>query len=208
MRACAGERLALERLAHRFWYPAYAWIRACGVPATHTTRHCRDFLSQFVTSELPAADDPLAARCREYFLSKLKANLVQGWPAWEGPDFVDFDSAEAERRFAAEPVKLEDETFIRSWSLQILELTLRSLHDEAQNAELFAAMKPFLGFHAPDNGYADAAEKLGMSASAFHFQVFEFRQRYRALLREIVGDTTLHADDVDSELTVLLVGAS
>jgi hypothetical protein len=47
-----------------------------------------------------------------------------------------------------------------------------------------------------------------MSSSAFHLAAYNFRMRYRELLRGMVADTVRFAEDVDSELTVLLVGAS
>jgi len=44
--------------------------------------------------------------------------------------------------------------------------------------------------------------------SALHVTVFRFRQRYRETLRRLIGDTLQNEDDIDSELTRLLVGAS
>jgi hypothetical protein len=38
--------------------------------------------------------------------------------------------------------------------------------------------------------------------------VYHFRKRYREVLRLLIADTVLNAEDVDSELTALLVSAS
>jgi RNA polymerase sigma-70 factor (ECF subfamily) len=127
------------------------------------------------------------------------------------PTFL-LDVADAERRFAQEPSRSEDELFARRWALTVLENTLTGLHAEYQEEEkgdLFRALKPFLGFNKGDDApYASAALEIGMSSSAFHLAAYNFRIRYRELLREIVAETVRFSEDVDSELTVLLVGAS
>ena len=122
------------------------------------------------------------------------------------------DAASAERRFASEPTRSEDELFGRCWSLLLLEMTLDTLKREYASRgkpELFDALKPFLGFNKnEESGYAGAAREVGLSASAFHVSVYHFRKRYREVLRGLIADTVLNVEDVDSELTALLVSAS
>lgn len=144
-------------------------------------------------------------------LTQLKGALVQEWPAWTAAPLVAIDSAEADHRYSQERGGTEDAVYGRCWSFHILELAMSDLQAAfatKENERLFEAMKPFLGFRASENGYSAAAQSVEMSASAFHLQVFRFRQNFRSLLRELVGDTTRHAGDIDSELTVLLLGAS
>ena len=208
-RACIGERQALAQLAERFWFPVYAWLRVCGTASEDAARQCRDFFSRMDAAEPPARDEPTAARFREYVLAQLKAYLVQGCPEFTGPSVVEFDAVAAEQRLQLEPGKSEDEFFTRKWAFCVLEASVLTLQAEyAGEPELFATLKPFLGFHGNENGYSEAARSIGMSASAFHLQAFNFRKRYRATLRAQIGDTVRHADDLDSELTVLLVGAT
>jgi hypothetical protein len=47
-----------------------------------------------------------------------------------------------------------------------------------------------------------------MSVSALHVAVFRYRQRYREILRRLIGDTVREEEEIDSELTKLLVSAS
>ena len=44
--------------------------------------------------------------------------------------------------------------------------------------------------------------------SGLHVAVFKYRQRYREILRRLVGDSVRMEQEVDSELTKLLVSAS
>lgn len=209
--ACAGERSAFAELAGRYWYPAYAWLRSAGLNPDDAARECAACLAHLCASEPPARDEPTAARFRDFLLHQTRSYHAQGLPPVSAASVVEIDGAKAARRFSQEPPKGADELFGRSWSLRVLELTIQSLEDDYRTSgklPLYEALKPFLAFHAADAGYGDAAKSAGMSASAFHQQVFQFRQRYRAVLRAHIADTTRHADDVDSELTALMVGAT
>ena len=93
----------------------------------------------------------------------------------------------------------------------MLEETLEVLRAEyfAEGKEqLFAFLPAFLSFGGGEERYAEVAPIVGISLSALHVTVFRFRQRYRETLRRLIGDTLQNEDDIDSELTRLLVGAS
>ncbi len=208
-RACLAEPQALAQLAERFWFPAYGWLRAGGAAAEEAALQCRHFFSRVDAEPPPWRDDTAAARFRDYVLDRLKKYIGEGAPAFTGPVVVDFDGALAERRLRLDPAKTPDEQFARHWALRILELSILELQREyVDKPEMFDVLKPFLGFNASEGGYAEVARKVEMSTSALHLQVFNFRKQYRAALRAQIADTVRHSDDVDSELTVLLVGAT
>ena len=212
-RALEGDGAALETLAERYWYPAYAWLRVAGNDAADTAVHIVSFFAKLQKEEPPTPLEQGANRMRDLMLARLKEFASAGFPATGGfPTFL-LDVAHAERRFAREPSRGEDELFARRWSLTILELTLSALkadYDMQGKGAQFEALKPFLGFNkgSGEAGYTEAANSIGMSTSAFHIAAFNFRTRYRELLRSVIADTVRTAEDVDSELTVLLVGAS
>ena len=211
MRACLGEREAFAELAERYWYAVYVWLRAAGNAADAAGLQCRSFLTRLYLAAPPSRDEPTAARMREYVLVQLKNYATDGFPTVGEPVLPKMDASWAERRFAAEPLKAEDVMFNRRWALRVLELAVETLQQEYASIGkpgLYDAMKPFLNYHAEEQGYADAAKAVEMSTSAFQLQVFDFRKRYRTLLRVQIADTIRHADDVDSELTALLVGAT
>ncbi len=208
-RACQGEMDCLATFVPQFWLPVYAWLRSVGDSAEAAPRHCGDFLSHIAASRPPAGDDISAARLREHVLGKLREFLASGFPASPSP--VAVDGEKGEQLIANADGKTEDDIFHQRWALRLLEMAiiaLRSEYEAQQKAALFTAMKPFLSFSPDEKGYSSVAKDLGMSGSAFHMQVFAFRKRYRALLRGLIADTVRHPDDVDSELTALLVAAS
>lgn len=211
-KAFAGDADALSELANRMWYPAYVWLRVAGCPPEDVPLHTIAFFSRIQCDTPPTKDDPVSARLREFLLARLKDFAAIGFPMSAGMAPLLMDAASAERRFTKEPTRSEDELFGRCWSLLLLELTLDTLRREYVSRgkpDLFDALKPFLGFNKnEENGYTEAAREVGLSASAFHVSVYHFRKRYREVLRGLIGDTVLNAEDVDSELTALLVSAS
>lgn len=211
-RAVEGDGAALETLSGKYWYAAYVWLRVAGNDSPATALHVLSFFARIQTVDVPQPDEAPSARFREFMLDRLKNFAALGFPASEGfPSFL-MDVAEAERRFSQEPARNDDELFARRWSLTVLENTLLALHGEFRDqgkTELFSALKPFLGFaKGDDSSYARAADAIGMSTSAFHMAAYQFRIRYREILRALIAETVRSPEDVDSELTVLLVGAS
>ncbi len=207
-----GDGAALESLAERYWYPAYVWLRVSGNDAADTAIHIVSFFARLQNVSPPRIDEPGATRLRDLMLFRLKEFAAAGFPSTGGfPTFL-LDVAHAERRFSKEPARAEDELFARRWSLTILETTISALkaeYDSQGKGAQFEALKPFLGFNKrSEAGYAEAANTISMSTSAFHMAAFSFRTRYREILRTVIADTVRTPEDVDSELTVLLVGAS
>ena len=90
-------------------------------------------------------------------------------------------------------------------------MTVETLNEEFTGdgkGAMLPHLRQFLSFSGGEELYAKVAEETGTSVSALHVMVFRFRQRYREILRRLVGDTVRSSDDVDSELTKLLVSAS
>jgi hypothetical protein len=205
-----GDMEAFIPLARRYWYPVYVWIRASGYIAEEAVRLTRNLFTRMHAAGPPAHDSATAARLRDYVLAELKSSAAAGSLSSAATPLIEIDAAKAEERWKAEPSKSEDELFARRWSLRVLELAIGALKEEyaaAGKGALYEAMKPFLGFVASESGYGDAAGAIGMSASAFRLQVFEFRKQYREFLRGQIADTIRFNDDLESELTMLLVGA-
>jgi hypothetical protein len=95
--------------------------------------------------------------------------------------------------------------------LGALELTIETVREEFVNdgkAALVPHLQQFLSFSGSEERYAEVAAKTDTSVSALHVAVYRYRQRYREILRRLVGDTVRNEGDVDSELTKLLVSAS
>jgi hypothetical protein len=81
----------------------------------------------------------------------------------------------------------------------LLEDTLSRLRNGYMDQD-FDVLKPFLtGGESPGDGIA-AAQRLGLSASAFKVAVHRLRKRYRQVLRSEIAKTVADAAQVDEEI--------
>ena len=188
-------------------------MRAHGVDPDVAETRTKHFLTRLLTVERPDPQGEEVARLQDFLLRRLVAYADAGYPAPDaaGGEEIWFDRAQAERRYAREPDRCPEDIFARRWALGALELTVETLREEFTNdgkGALVPYLQQFLSFSGGEELYAKVAEESGTSVSGLHVAVFRFRQRYREILRRLIGDTLRKEEDVDSELTKLLVSAS
>jgi hypothetical protein len=209
--ALAGDRDALKQLAVFCQWPVYAWLRASGSTQDEAGSRAENFLARLHSAEPPRDDEKEISRFSDFVLQRLIASAKAGFPEADAGSITPIDRARAERRYKQESSHPPDEIFSRRWSLMILERTLdmlrRELDAKGEGAQ-FPHLAGFLGFDGGgEEKYAALAPQLGMSVSVLHLAVFNFRKRYREILRTIIADTVRAEGDVDNELTLLLCAA-
>jgi hypothetical protein len=208
--ATAGDAAALDSLAVSFLSPVYAWLRASGASAEDASQRARDFFDS-LQSEPLRDEEKTIPRFSEFLLQRLMAFAAASHPKSRTPRERVLDFAQAERRFAKEPTRSAADVFARRWSMTMLEGTLGTLRAEwtaKGEGNQFPHLVAFLGFEGGgEEKYAELAPKLNMSVSVLHLAVYNFRRRYREVLRATIADTVREAGDVDNELTLLLCAA-
>ncbi len=209
-----GHDEALGQILARCAPAVYAWMRAHGTEPALAVVQTENFLVRLQTVERPDAGEEEVGRLQDFLLRRMTDYVAAGLPE-AGPSAgaikPAFDHAQAERRFLRELTRTPDDVFTRRWALGALELTIETLTEEFTNdgkGALVPHLRQFLSFSGGEELYAQVAELTGTSVSGLHVAVFKFRQRYREILRRLVGDTVRNEEDVDSELTKLLVSAS
>lgn len=212
--AVLGHREAMSQLASRAAQSVYAWLRANGLLAEEADVRTDHFFARLLSNDPPNPNEEDVERFQEFLQRRLAAYVAAGLPDAETPSMElrpSFDRAQAERRFLRETQRAPDDVFSRRWALGALELTVETLREEFTNdgkGVLVPYLHQFLSFSGGEERYTEVATKTGTSVSGLHVAVFRYRQRYRELLRRLVGDTVRNQADVDSELTKLLVAAS
>jgi hypothetical protein len=203
----SGDGTAWRELASSYWYCVYAWWRRMGKDAAGAEITTLANFTHWIEGRRPQADDPGAARMREWVPARLmmfdEADLeLRGAPP------IEIDAAWAEQCYAAEPAGEADAIFQRRWALLVLEFTATTLRDEyaARGEEaLFDELQPFAGFGQSDEErYTAAASRIGRTVGGMRKAVFDFRTRQRELLRAFVADTVLDPAEADNELAALL----
>jgi hypothetical protein len=199
-------RQAMNDIGASYWYPAYAWWRRAGLPGEKAAIATEASFTRWRDKEPPTSADEGAPRLREWMLARLRGLATSGVKPLPNPP-VTISRSWSEQRFAREPECDPDELFQKRWALMVLEFTVQMLqreYDAAGKGELFKLVLPFLGFEGGEERYAEMAPKAGMSAGAMHVAVFDFRKRYRELLRAVISDTVADPAQIDSEMTALL----
>lgn len=213
----AKARVALAELCGVYWYPLYAFIRRSGKSPHDAEDLTQGFFARLVEKGLLASADPAKGKLRTFLLACLQHYLLDEHDRTQaqkrgGGALVNFDSASAEERYAAEPVDevSPDRLFQRRWALTILEQTLERLGEEMAargKAELFAALRPFLGFGTgAAKSYEELSPELGIPVGTLKNHVFRLRERWKETLFEEVGGTLRDPTptDIRGELAELL----
>ena len=206
---------ALAELCSQYWYPLYAYTRRRG----HDPEDARDLTQAFFAKLLEKRDlrvaDPKRGRFRTFLLSSMKNFLAGEWrkehALKRGGEVevlpLDFDSAE--ESYGVEPSHdLSPEAiYHRRWALGLLERAVSDLqrqYENAGNAELFDALKGFLGGEDEILPYSELSQRLGQSEGALRTAASRLRARWRERLRELVAETVGEEAEIQDELRTLI----
>ncbi len=206
---------AFHPLVKRSWLAVFAWIRATQCSVEVAAQRTEDFFLRLQTVD-PPREGEAVTHFQSFLLVRVTEYAAAGYPPADREISSSVasvvDLLKARKRARQDPVgRSPEDIYARRWALSMLEDTLEVLRAEyfAEGKEsLFAFLPSFLSFGGGEERYTEVAPIVGISVSALHVTVFRFRQRYRETLRRLICDTLQSEDDVDSELTRLLVGAS
>jgi DNA-directed RNA polymerase specialized sigma24 family protein len=213
----AAAMLALEQLCNSYWYPVYAFIRRSGRSPHDAEDLTQGFFAKLLDKATLANADPTKGKLRTFLLTCVRRfvgdEMDKAMAQKRGARLlVSFNADWAEDRYAVEPVDdlTPDRLFQRRWALTVLEFSLQLLEEEYKaqgKADLFEALRPFLGFKAmPAQSYEDAATGLKMPVGTLKSHVSRLRHRWREMLFEQVSVTLNNPtpENIKSELTELL----
>lgn len=210
-------RQALATLCESYWYPVYAFIRRSGKGAHDAEDLTQGFFARLLEKGILATADPAKGKLRSFLLTCVR-NFTADEHARDmavkrgAGVIVSFSPAWAEESYTAEPVDdlTPDRLFQRRWAFTVLDFSFQLLREEfaaAGKADLFDALRPFLGFGAePEKRYEEISANLGLPIGTLKNHVFRLRQRWRELIFEQVAMTLDEptTEDIKAELSELL----
>lgn len=193
-------RQAMAALCDGYWYPVYAFIRRSGKGPHDAEDLTQDFFGRLIEKSILASADPARGRLRTFLLACVRHFLADAHDRSSAKKrgagmTISFDAVEAEERYSADPRDdlTPDRLFQRRWALALLAETLRALGDEwasSGKANLFAALRPFLGFDVGAvKSYEEISREVGIPIGTLKNHVFRMRERWRDLLLERVAET-------------------
>lgn len=208
---------ALEQLCHDYWYPLYAYVRRKGNGPEDAADLTQQFFAKLLANDFAQGLVPEGGRFRSFLLGALNRFLISEWQKGQrqkrgGGAFIgSLDELIAERGeagYLAEAAHADtpERLFQRAWAETLLTRVLDRLATEcASRADVrFDALKPFLTAGDEPPALADAAKQLGLTLPALKSLLHRFRQRYRELLLDEVGQTVGTQGDIAEELRGLL----
>jgi RNA polymerase sigma-70 factor (ECF subfamily) len=206
--------MALDTLCRAYWYPLYAYIRRKGASHEDAEDLTQAFFVRFLEKSFLDGLDAEKGKFRAYLLAALKHFMCNEWDRSSrqkrggGQPQLSLDWQGAETRYTIEPEDRlsPDKLYDRAWATALLEKVLARLREEHRaegKVELFDKMKGFLMTGKGDIPYAGAAVEMNRSEGYVRVMVHRLRQRYRALLRDEIGQTLANPDSVQEEMQAL-----
>jgi hypothetical protein len=215
--AAAGEgqpaRAALEELCRLYWFPLYAVARQRGCSPEDAEDETQNFLAEVAGGRLLAAATPERGHLRTYLLAAFQRDLIDAQrrtlrqKRGGGVVMVPLDLHTAEDRLEQAAAETPQAAFDKAWALTCLESAAAALATEYENrgrGALFQTLRPFLDPES-EGDYSAASRATGLDANALRQAVFRLRQRFRALLRQVIADTLDQPGEalIDEELAAL-----
>ena len=208
-------QVALEQLCQAYWYPLYAYVRRLGRTAEDAQDLTQEFFARLIEKRWLESADQARGKFRSFLLTAFKYFLAAEWQRDRagkrggGQPLLSLDSVDAEDRCKLEPADTltPEAIYDRRWAMTVLDQALARLEEEqrtAGHAARFAAVKDCLLGEPGEATLAELGTRLGLTEVAMKSIVKRLRERYRAVLREVIAQTVDGKEGVDEELHSLL----
>ena len=207
-------REALERLCRTYWYPLYAFVRRKGSAPEDAKDLTQQFFLRLLQGNRLALADPSRGRFRTFLLASFRNFLVNEWAKASrekrggGQGLVPLHTDDPENLYASEPAdaRTPETVYEQRWAASIMDQAMTQLQVEYTGARerLFEALRVCAWGEKAGQPLAEVGLVLGMTEGAVRVAVHRLRSRYRALLREVIGQTVGNPAEVDDELRHLI----
>ena len=200
-----GARAALSVLCQTYRPAVVAYIRAHVVRDEEVEDLAQDFFEHLLVSNLPGRADPKRGKFRAFLFTSLR-NFIHSAAARNGAarrgghlQRLPADALENVASESADPQR----AFEIEWARVVLQQALTRLREEARLAgreELFQQLRPFLVDTPEADDYESLARSNGMRRNTVAVAVHRLRERLKEIVRDVLAETTIDAQEVDVEL--------
>jgi len=202
---------ALRSVCENYWYPLYAYARRRGRSPEDAQDLTQEFFRRLLQNNFLDRADQSQGRFRTFLLSAFE-HLLSNEQAHAnrlkrggGRALASLNEETAEGRYRIEPADqlTPERAYERHWALGLLDAARHRLREEYAAPEkqaIYQQLERYLSGSRDEGGYAQAAEKLGMSEAAVKVGVHRLRRRYGELLRAEIRQTVGSPAEVEEEL--------
>lgn len=198
---------ALDQLLRIYWKPAYFFIRRRGHAVEDAKDLTQEFFATFLEKDFIRSFSRERGRFRTFLLAVLSNFLSKqrrrNLAIKRGGDLkmlpLDFEAAEVQ--FTKATNDAPELTFDREWALALIQEALSRLRQEAIHQgrdQAFALLEPFLT--QDDVPYTELARKSGSTTRRLSRDMYVLRSRLKAVLRALISDTVVSAEDLREEI--------
>ncbi len=208
--ASVDARTALAELAHRYWYPVYAYARCSGHTPAIAQDLARSFLGILMHDFRSAEALQAKGQFRRFLLERLHAFLGSDWR-----DTVEMHGdielaapADLEIRYQRDHADTSspEQAYQRSFALEVIARALKRLRSEADRGghlEMYTTLEPYIAHDPAPSEYATLAARLATRPLALIVALKRLRQRLRELVGEELADTVTSEDELAHEQAAL-----
>jgi RNA polymerase sigma factor (sigma-70 family) len=208
----SGGHQAMASLCRRYWPPVYAFVRRRGHERQDAQDLTQGFFEYLLEGALLHRADPNKGRFRSFLLGCLKMFIsneqakARALKRGGSARFVPLDDASLGPEANELAIHLTpDRVFDRKWALAVIGQALQRLADEYSRAGMrkhFELLQPYLTGQG-NEPLAQLGARLGKSPEATRVLLFRLRNRFRRLVRAIIGETVSNPADIESEMQFL-----
>jgi RNA polymerase sigma factor (sigma-70 family) len=209
----AASEKALSELCRVYWYPLYAYVRRRGYSAHDAEDLTQAFFLRLLEKRFLEGITAEGGRFRSFLLTALQRFVANEWDRERaqkrggGIRPISLEGATPEERYLLEPVEYDtpEKLYDRRWALTLLENALARLESEfgrAGKSKIFEMLKPCITGEG-SRSYAELASSLGLSEGAIKVTVHRMRERFRALMQEVVAETVSEPQEIEEEMRFL-----
>lgn len=206
---------ALNELCQIYWHPVYVYVRSWGKSAADAEDLTQGFFAMILSKQsldIVASDK---GKLRTFLLVAVKRFLSNEHHRENAlkrgggntPVSMDIEWAEGKPKIEIASHTSPDLLFDRQWALTVLDRVVRQLKENysaAGKGPVFDALKFTISTGRAKRPLTEVATELGISEGAAKVASHRIRQRYRQILKEVIGETVDSEAAVQEEIGYLL----
>lgn len=201
----------MEEICQRYWLPVYAFLRQRGASPADAEDLTQSFFAKLIKSDNLRSVREGEGKLRSYLLAAVQNENVDQWrkdhAQRRGGDVsvISFEQDVAEERYHefASTDDTPDEVFDRGWFTSVVEEAKRQLRQSLKNRgreEAFEVMEQYLLVDARGEEAEATAQKLGITTGSLRVTLHRFREKFRSIVRERLGETVADESELSAEM--------